>query len=141
MDDPIKVISRRLTHNKLSCIIKDTNKNGTITSNLDCASFDFKNKKNNAKLCKFGFCEYDTCCEKPKDVCKYNDRKYNFVRMVGDSCTDLHTGLPGICTIVQQCLEVTKRNNSTMMTICGYDCCTPIVCCPERKIGTSGSSK
>lgn len=58
---------------------------------------------------------------------------------MGDSCTDVNTGLPGTCTVIQQCMEVSKRANTTW-TICGYDCCTPIVCCPERKLGNSGSS-
>lgn len=70
----------------------------------------------------------------------YENPKYDTVRMDGDSCTDKQTGLPGTCRILHQCREVLNREESNR-TLCGYDCCTPVVCCPERNDGTSVKSK
>lgn len=70
----------------------------------------------------------------------YENRKYDTVRMDGNSCTDKQTGLPGTCRILHQCREVLNRNELNQ-TICGYDCCTPVVCCPERNDRSSEKSR
>lgn len=69
----------------------------------------------------------------------YENPKYETVRMVGSSCTDKQTGLSGTCRIIHQCQEVLNREEANR-TVCGYDCCTPVVCCPERIDGTSVKS-
>lgn len=94
-------------------------------------------------MCKFEFCKGFTCCTKlkKKDQCT---RIYDsYIKFVGNSCTDKYTGRPGTCIVDHQCQELWQRSPNNV-TWCGYDCCAPVACCPEKEasqIGISETSK
>lgn len=52
--------------------------------------------------------------------------------IVGESCVDNATGILGTCTYLDQC-PYNNGVNYGKQTICGYDCCNTVSCCPDIK--------
>lgn len=45
------------------------------------------------------------------------------------------SGKSGHCTSIKQCNTRLPRINSSDYTICGYDCCNEMICCPNSDYG------
>lgn len=131
-DDPFPIIKRRLKTEKYSCTTKDTNKKGILVNSNNCPTKKLIPLMNKQKVCKYDFCAWIDCCDDLVDTCNPDTSKYDTVKIIGDPCIDLHSGLTGNCGVIQQCPELFKNRNISDITICGFNCCTPYICCPNR---------
>lgn len=102
------------------------------------------------KICKFEFCGEYVCCNEPKEI--KNDFVENevgkfeipsdwgtcyhafndFIGIIGEICTVEETGTAGTCRDVHQCpFYKQKENHGMNKTLCGYESCFDLVCCPQ----------
>lgn len=116
-----------------------------------------KNQIENIKpICKFDFCGEYVCCNEPKEVvpevlkdtisnemgkisipkdwkvCYHHHNVFDGV--VGEPCTIKATGGSGTCRDKAQCpyyKKMTASSHKENITLCGYESCLDIVCCPE----------
>lgn len=129
-------------------------KSGVFKPAVNC---DKKNQIENFKpICKFDFCGEYACCNEPKEivqevqkdtisnengklsipedwkVCYHHNNVDTGV--VGEPCTIEATGGSGTCRDKLQCPfynKMEREGKTPNITICGYESCLNIVCCPE----------
>lgn len=65
----------------------------------------------------------------------YSDNKFEYTNISGGKCTMRNSGKSGHCTSVKQCNTRLPSINSSDYTICGYDCCNELICCPDPDPG------
>lgn len=104
-------------------------------------------------ICKFDFCGEYVCCEPKKivqdvqkDTVSSEDGKISipeewkvcyhhhnvFDGVIGEPCTIEATGGSGTCRDKAQCPSLRKMvDESINITLCGYESCLDIICCPE----------
>lgn len=117
-----------------------------------------KNQIENLKqICKFDFCGEYVCCSEPKEIVQVEVQKdtisnengkisipedwktcyhhHNvFDGVIGEQCTIKATGGSGTCRDKAQCTfynKMERRGEKVNITMCGYESCLNIVCCPE----------
>lgn len=125
VDDPFEAIRTRLQHFNYSCTIENSDKKGFITNKQFCKT------STDQKVCIYDFCEGWTCCENEHFTENPECNRYFHanIKFIGNSCTDELSETTGTCRLIDHCPEVNGRALRNL-TICGYDCCTPFVCCP-----------
>lgn len=52
-----------------------------------------------------------------------------------------NSGKSGYCTSNKQCNTRIPSINSSDYTICGYDCCNEMICCPDSDFGIHKKSE
>lgn len=90
----------------------------------------------NQTLCDYDFCEDAVCCPF-SDIKAYTFSydKTRFLNIIGGSCVDKITGEDGTCKTAVQCNEDRIVN----YTSCGFEFCTELICCPNKRLKTSKS--
>lgn len=131
-----------------------TGKSGIFKPNENC---DEKHRIEDEKqICKFDFCGEYVCCndvegakgkfELPEDwrLCSNHNNAASNDGVVGEDCVVKATGESGICRDEGQCpfyKQADQLVNKTNKTICGFESCKDIICCPQIDFEKTGAGE
>lgn len=133
-----------------------TGKSGIFKPKENCD----KNQRieDDKQICKFDFCGEYVCCketvlettfevskgkfELPDEwrVCSNHNNPLSNDGVVGEECVVEATGQTGVCRDEGQCPFYKQPNqlgNKANRTICGYESCLDIICCPQIDFETT----
>lgn len=136
-----------------TCLVPGTEIKGTYIHQKYCPSL-IDEKLSRDPVCPFTFCENFVCCPPNttaiveeaakidfyKETCFFDklfDAGRQFKRKETEYCDIEWNSSGGICRPYFQCealqnsYEYEKDTFSQNVTLCGYNCCVPIVCCPH----------
>lgn len=134
-----------------TCLVPDTEIKGTYIHQKYCPSLIDENLSRDP-VCPFTLCENIICCppnttaiveESAKidfyhETCFFDksfDAGREFKRQKHEYC-EIENSSGGYCSPYFQCealqdsYDYDKNTFSKNVTLCGYNCCVPIVCCP-----------
>lgn len=134
-----------------------TGKSGNFKPKENC---DKKHRiEDDKQICKFDFCAEYVCCnetdpdttfdgdkgkfELPEDwrLCRNHNNVASNDGVVGEDCIVEATGESGICRDETQCpfyKQPKQLENKANKTICGYESCLDIICCPQIDFEKTG---
>lgn len=129
-DDPRFVISYRV-QNQFPCELERAGYRRNQQQRFGVFNFNYyyENEPTPQKSCQFDVCEDNNCypLSRKTTLTTYNSAAYKYTEVVGGRCLERTTNQPGLCRYVAQCPQSQGKD----YTICGYDHCSKIVCCPE----------
>lgn len=137
-----------------SCLVPETQIQGTYIHQKYCPSL-IDEKLSRDPVCPFTLCENIVCCPPNttaiveeaktidfyKETCLFDksfDSGREFKRKDKEYCDSEFDSSGGYCRPYFQCealknsYDYEKDTFSKNVTLCGYNCCVPIVCCPHN---------
>lgn len=120
---------------QVACTVRESGQPGIVKLIDECPSYANKNitESDVGRVCDWTFCQSYVCCPKINVVdipcVTHDDSKYNDILEVAGSCILKATNQKGTCMTRNKCVSI--KYMSPEYQVCGRDCCSDFICCPD----------